>query len=72
MHVERGLLQTENYFNFTDKNSALIYNQKVPATEELDSTNVIEDALVIMILATMVPSHPKMFGRKLHFISLNS
>ena len=47
------------------------YNLRVPATEELDSTNVIEDALVIMISPTMVPSHSKMSGRKLHFTSLN-
>ena len=36
---------------FIDKNMMenFLYKQKVPATEELDSTNFIEDALVIII-----------------------
>ena len=52
----QSLLKRRSKFKMHVWKISFIYNQKVPATEELDSTNVIEDALVIMISPTMIPS----------------
>ena len=57
MSTTQSLLKGRSKFKTLVWKISFIYNKKVPATEELDSTNIIEDALVIMISPTMVPSH---------------